>query len=76
MTKKKRKMLPGVSRARRTKTGKNRGMLILISDQEKLQVERAAAREGVSMSRFIVERALKAAERALEESRRNDRRKT
>jgi uncharacterized protein (DUF1778 family) len=33
-------------------------MLILISDQEKLQIQRAAAREGVSMSRFIVERAL------------------
>jgi len=76
VTKKKRKMLRGVSRARRRKTGKNRGMLILISDQEKLQVERAAAREGVSMSRFIVERALKAAKRALEASRRSDRRKT
>ncbi len=59
VTKKKRKMLPGVSRARRSKTGKNRGMLILISDQEKLQIERAAAREGGSMSRFMVERALK-----------------
>jgi len=64
--KKKRKMLPGVLRARRTKTGKNRGMLILVSDEEKLQIERAAAREGVSMSRFIVERALKAAKRRLE----------
>lgn len=61
MIKRKRKMLPGISRARRTKTGKNRGMLILISDHEKMQIERAAAREGVSMSRFIVERALKAA---------------
>lgn len=66
MIKKKRKMLPGVLRARRTKTGKNRGMLILVSDEEKLQIERAAAREGVSMSRFIVERALKAAKRRLE----------
>ncbi len=65
MTKKKRKMLPGVSRARRTKTGKNRGMLILISDEEKLEIERAAAHEGLSMSRFIVERALKASERVL-----------
>jgi len=41
-------MLPGVSRARRKKTGKNKGMLILVSDEEKLEIEKAAAREGVS----------------------------
>ena len=67
MTKKNRKMLPGGSRARRTKTGKNRGMLILISDEEKLEIERAAALEGVSMSRFIVERALMAAKQKPEQ---------
>lgn len=67
MTEKKRKMLPGVSRARRTKTGKNRGMLILISDEEKLEIERSSAQRGVSMSRFIVERVLSAAKRTLDQ---------
>jgi len=51
----------GVSRARRPKTGKNKGMLILLTREEKLRIEHAAAEAGVSMSRFIVERSLKAA---------------
>jgi len=63
-------MLPGVSRARRAKTGNNKGVLILISDAEKLEIEKAAARKGVSMSRFIVERALKTAKRVLAASAR------
>ena len=65
MTKKKRKMSPGVSRARRPKTGNNKGMLILLDEEEKMSIEKAAAKEGVSMSRFIVERALNAAKRIL-----------
>jgi uncharacterized protein (DUF1778 family) len=32
---------------------------------EKMSIEKAAAKEGVSMSRFIVERALSAAKRVL-----------
>ena len=56
MKRAKRLMSAGVSRARRPKTGNNKGVLIL---------ERAAAKEGVSMSRFIVERALNAAKRVL-----------
>jgi uncharacterized protein (DUF1778 family) len=51
----------GVSRARRPKTGKNKGMLILLTREEKLRIEHAAAEAGVSMSRFIVERSLQAA---------------
>jgi uncharacterized protein (DUF1778 family) len=51
----------GVSRARRPKTGKNKGMLILLTKEEKLHIEHAAAKAGVSMSRFIVERSLQAA---------------
>ena len=51
----------GVSRARRPKTGKNKGMLILLTSEEKLHIEHAAAKAGVSMSRFIVERSLQAA---------------
>jgi len=61
MSKSKRKMLQGVSRARRPKTGINKGLLILLSEEEKMNIEKAAAKMGVSMSRFIVERALRAA---------------
>lgn len=64
----KRKMSPGVSRARRPRTGSNKGMLILLSDEEKMNIEKAAAKEGISMSRFIVERALNAAKRVLSQS--------
>ncbi|MFZ0797813.1 MAG: DUF1778 domain-containing protein [Terriglobales bacterium] len=65
MKRPKRKMSPGVSRSRRPKTGNNKGMLILLNEEEKMSIERAAAREGISMSRFIVERALNAAKRVL-----------
>jgi uncharacterized protein (DUF1778 family) len=65
MRKGKRKMLPGVSRARRPKTGQNKGLLILLNQQEKMQIESAAASAGVSMSRFIVETALAGASRIL-----------
>ena len=65
MKRPKRKMSPGVSRARRPKTGNNKGMLILLSEAEKMSIEKAAAKEGISMSRFIVERALNAAKRVL-----------
>ena len=64
----KRKMSAGVSRARRPKTGSNKGMLILLNDEEKMSIEKAAARVGVSMSRFIVERSLHAAKRILSKS--------
>ncbi len=67
MKRPKRKMSPGVSRARRPKTGNNKGMLILLNEDEKMSIEKAAARQGVSMSRFIVERALNAAKRVLSE---------
>ena len=68
MKKKQLKRLPGGSRSRRPRTGKNRGMLILLSEDEKLSIEQAAAKTGISMSRFIVERALRAAQRVLSES--------
>ena len=68
MKRPKRKMSPGVSRARRPKTGNNKGMLILLSDEEKMSIEKAAARMGISMSRFIVERSLHAAKRILSQT--------
>ena len=39
--------------------------LTVLNDEEKMSIERAAAKEGISMSRFIVERALTAAKRVL-----------
>jgi hypothetical protein len=62
------KRLPGGSRSRRPKTGKNRRMLILLKEAEKMRIEKAAAKKGVSLSRFIVERALRRAERVLSRS--------
>jgi len=61
-------MSPGVSQARRPKTGSNKGMLILLNEEEKMSIKKAAAKEGVSISRFIVERALNAAKRALSQT--------
>ena len=61
-------MSPGVSRARRPKTGSNKGMLILLNEEEKMSIKKAAAKEGVSISRFIVERALNAAKRVLSQT--------
>jgi len=43
-------------------------MLILLNEEEKTSIEKAAAKEGVSMSRFIVERALNAAKRVLSQT--------
>jgi hypothetical protein len=62
-TKKRKKatVFQGVSRGRRPKTGQNKGMLILLTKEEKLHIEQAATKAGISMSRFIVERALQAA---------------
>jgi uncharacterized protein (DUF1778 family) len=68
MKRAKRKMSPGVSRSRRPKTGNNKGMLILLNEDEKMNIEKAAAKEGVSMSRFVVERALNAAKRVLSQT--------
>src|ERR1700682_2532045 len=49
-------MSPGVSRTRRPKTRSNKGMLILLNEEEKMSIKTSAAKEGVSISRFIVER--------------------
>ena len=66
MVQKKRKMT-GSTRSRRPKTGVNKRLLIQLSDEEKIQMERAATKAGVSLSRYIVERALKAARKTLSE---------
>jgi len=59
----------GRARARRTRTGKHKRLAVRLSEKEKARIERAAARAGLSMGRFIVERALKEADRVLSKMR-------
>jgi hypothetical protein len=62
----------GRTRARRPKgsqkSGGKKGFLIALSEEEKMEIERAAARTGVSISRFIVELALRHARQILSKS--------
>lgn len=69
MKKKKSKLVvEGRTRARRPKSGKNKGFLIALSIEEKQELERAAAIKGVSLNRFIVEKALQEAHSILSKS--------
>lgn len=58
----------GLKRARRARTGENKILPIRLTEGEKARIERAAAKAGVSLSRFIVEHALSEAERVLSKS--------
>ena len=68
MVKKKRKrdVVDG-TRAHRPRIGHNKRLLIQLTDQEKIEMEKAATKAGLSLSRFIVERALRAARNILSE---------
>lgn len=55
----------GRARARRARTGTHKRLAVRLSEDEKAKIERAAARAGLSMGRFIVERALEEADRVL-----------
>ena len=69
MKKKKSKALgQGRARARRPKSGKNKGFLITMSEEEKQELEKAAAIQGISLNRFIMEKALKEARTILSKS--------
>lgn len=56
---------PGISRLRRPKKGLTKQITFWVSEEEKEEIERAAASANVSMSRFVMEKALKAAKKAL-----------
>jgi uncharacterized protein (DUF1778 family) len=60
--------LEGRTRARRPKSGKNKGFLIAMSAEEKHHLEKAAAIKGISLNRFIVEKALQEAHNILSKS--------
>ena len=68
MVKRKRKAL-GLTRARRPKTGAYSRLLIGLSHEEKVEMELAATKVGLSLSRFIVESTLKATRCILSPSR-------
>jgi uncharacterized protein (DUF1778 family) len=55
-------------RLRNCTAGNNTAMLILLNEEEKINIQKAAAKEGVSMSRFIAERAVHAANRVLSQT--------
>jgi predicted HicB family RNase H-like nuclease len=68
-SKRKQKRPSGRNRARRPRTGENKRLAIRVSEEEKAKIERAAAKAGLSMGRFIVERILGEADRVLSESK-------
>lgn len=59
----------GISRSRRPKKGLSKQITFWVSDEEKLRIEQAAAAAGVSMSRFVMEKALKAAKTTLAQTK-------
>ena len=64
-----RKASLGRKRARRPRTGDNKRLVINLSEEEKLKIEHAAEKAGLSMARFIVERTLEEADRVLSKSK-------
>ena len=60
-----RPLAPGIHRLRRAKKGLKKLVTFWVTEEEKEDMERAAAVAGVSMSRFVMEKALKAAKKIL-----------
>ena len=68
-TREAREVSPGISRSRRPKKGLTKQITFWVSEEEKEDIERAAASAGVSMSRFVMEKALKAAKITLAQTK-------
>jgi len=64
-----RKLGPGIHGSRRPKKGLKKLVTFWVTEEEKDHMERAAAVAGLSMSRFVMEKALKAARKLLSESK-------
>jgi hypothetical protein len=62
-----RKLGPGIHASRRPKKGLKKLVTFWVTEEEKDNMEKAAAARGLSMSRFVMEKALKAAKRVLSE---------
>jgi len=67
-----RKLAAGIHGSRRPKKGLSKQITFWVSEEEKQHIEQAATAAGVSMSRFVMEKALKAAKKVL--SQRSQRR--
>lgn len=55
----------GRSRSRRPKTGSYKPILVALTEEERAVIEAAAARENISVSLFMAQRAANAAKRLL-----------
>ena len=63
-----RKLAPGIHGSRRPKKGLSKQITFWVSEEEKLHIEQAATAAGLSMSRFVMEKALKAAKKVLSQN--------
>jgi hypothetical protein len=63
-----RKLAPGIHGSRRPKKGLTKQITFWVSEEEKQRIEQAAAAAGLSMSRFVMEKALKAAKKLLSQN--------
>jgi len=63
-----RKLAPGIHGSRRPKKGLSKQITFWVSEEEKQRIEQAATAAGLSMSRFVMEKALKAAKKVLSHS--------
>lgn len=59
----------GIHRSRRPMKGLTKQITFWVSEEEKQRIEQAAAASGVSMSRFVMEKALKAAKKSLSQAK-------
>ena len=64
-----RQLAAGIHGSRRPKKGRRKLVTFWVTEEEKHNIEKAAAAGGVSMSRFVMEKALKAAKKVLSESK-------
>lgn len=63
-----RKLAPGIHGLRRPKKGLTKQITFWVTEEEKQRIEQAASAAGLSMSRFVMEKALKAAKKVLSQN--------
>jgi hypothetical protein len=63
-----RKLAAGIHGSRRPKKGLSKQITFWVSEEEKQRIEQAATAAGLSMSRFVMEKALKAAKKVLSQN--------
>ena len=63
-----RKLAAGIHGSRRPKKGLTKQITFWVTEEEKQRIEQAASAAGLSMSRFVMEKALKAAKKVLSQN--------